>query len=794
MKYTLSQKILIPTLLTVAIGLITATYLSHLYAKSVVQQELAAHLQREVTIITRLMDGWLGERKKDISAWSTLEICRDALTETGYYGRSARKGASVFLSDLESGYPYYDLLFLSDTTGDVIASSHAIRQQSLTIANRKYFQEALLGHVVISQVIASKESGKKIFTVSAPVYAEDELTIVGVIVAAVDLVSFSTLFIEEFRQVESGYAHILDHQGALLAVSQNVTPEDLSHPDDFSSNIKSMTEGSIIHKSGKFQSLTSFQKLNTIDWFFCITQSLDEILLPLKNIGKFSMYISTIILIAISIIISLVFKNIIIDRLSKILEVITRMQHGDLQKQIPDDTNLPDEISELTTSFNDMTLKLELAMDKLHEEIYTRKKTESALEHHQENLEEMIRRRSIELEREVNERKKVEEKLHQAEKMEMIGTLAGGVAHDLNNILSGIVSYPDLLLQLIDEDSKLRTPLKTIKESGVKASTIVQDLLTLARRGVAVKEKVNLNSIITSYLESPEYTQLIAQHNAITITSLLADDLLPVSGSPIHLAKTIMNLVTNAVESMENGGQIVIETHNRYIDTPFENYDTVAEGDYAVIIIRDQGHGIEHENITKIFEPFYSRKKLGRSGTGLGMAVVWGTIKDHNGYIICESAIGSGTTFTLFLPVSTHLPDQEQESPVIENIYGNNESLLVIDDVLEQREIASAILTELGYRVLAAASGEEAVLYARNESFDLLILDMILGEGMDGLDTYKSILEINPNQKAIITSGFSETDRITETLRLGAGQYIKKPYMMYKIGLAVKQELQRKRV
>lgn len=350
------------------------------------------------------------------------------------------------------------------------------------------------------------------------------------------------------------------------------------------------------------------------------------------------------------------------------------------------------------------------------------------------------------------------------------------------------------MLQKISDNDKLRKPLQTIKESGEKASAVVQDLLTLARRGVAVKEKVNLNTIITNYLHSPEYKKLLTQYKKISIESSFAEDLFPVSGSPIHLAQTIMNLVTNAVESMVEGGQILIQTQNRYIDTPFQNHDTIEEGNYVVIVIRDQGHGIEPEEISKIFEPFYTRKKMGRSGTGLGMAVVWGTVKDHNGYINCESQIGEGTTFTLFLPVSTHFPEDEQETPSIVNIYGNNESILVIDDVLEQREIVSAILTELGYRVMVATSGEEALLYAQKKTFDLLLLDMILGEGMDGLDTFSAILEINPGQKAIITSGFSETDRITETMRLGASQYVKKPYMMYKIGIAIKQELQRKRV
>ena len=791
MQSTLSWKILIPTLLTVAIGLLLFAYLSHIRAKTVIQQELGSYLQREVSVTTKLMEGWLRERSRDVTTWSMLEICSDALTETGYYGRSARRGASDFLSDLEKGNPYYDFLFLADPNGKLIAGSHAYQQLSTNIADRQYFKSSINGDTLISPMLNSKESGRKVFTVSAPVYSEDSTIIKGVIVAVIDLVSFSALFIDNFQLTAWSSAYILDNNGEIITISRKGVQARTSSNPDFLTQVNSANEGAFTYDGDQVQEITSFKKLTAINWFFCITQSLDEALLPLKKIGRFSAYLSLVILLVISVIISLLFKKIILSRLSKILEVITRIQNGDLQEQIPDDVHRPDEITELKASFNVMIYKLEQTMAELHEEIGTRKKTELALEHHQENLEEVIRRRSVELECEVSERKKVEEKLYQAEKMEMIGTLAGGVAHDLNNILAGIVSYPDLLLQLISEDSKLRTPLRTIKESGEKASAIVQDLLTLARRGVAVKEKVNLNTIISDYLASPEYKKLIASQKTITVESYFAEDLLPVSGSPIHLAKTIMNLVTNAVESMEDSGKVFIHTENRYIDTPFQNYDTIAEGDYAAIVIQDQGKGIEPEEINKIFEPFYTRKKMGRSGTGLGMAVVWGAIKDHNGYISCESQVGTGTTFTLFLPVSTHFPEKEQEASSIDNIYGNNEKILVVDDVLVQREIASAILTQLNYKVMVAASGEEALLYAQKESFDLLLLDMILGEGMDGLDTFKAILKINPDQKAIIASGFSQTDRIAETMRLGAGQYIKKPYMMYKIGIAIQQELQR---
>ena len=386
-------------------------------------------------------------------------------------------------------------------------------------------------------------------------------------------------------------------------------------------------------------------------------------------------------------------------------------------------------------------------------------------------------------------KRNLEARLHRAEKMEAIGTLAGGVAHDLNNILSGIVSYPDLLLLRLPSDSSMRKPIETIRESGKKAAAIVQDLLTLARRGVPVTEVMNLNEIVTHYLKSPEHQKVVSYHPDVRIDLELEPNLLPIIGSSVHLSKTLMNLVTNAMEAMPDGGQLRLKTENRYVDRPIGDYDAVEEGDYATLSVSDTGVGIAMPDRERIFEPFYTKKKMGRSGTGLGMAVVWGTVKDHRGYIDFASGEGEGTTFKLYFPVTR----QEMKTSLFDgnmpDIRGNGEKVLVIDDVKEQREIASMMLTELGYEAVSAASGEEAIAYLTDQQVDIVILDMIMDAGLDGLDTYRKILEIHPAQKAIIASGYSETHRIREAQRLGAGQYLKKPYSLEKLGVYINKEL-----
>jgi PAS domain S-box-containing protein len=395
------------------------------------------------------------------------------------------------------------------------------------------------------------------------------------------------------------------------------------------------------------------------------------------------------------------------------------------------------------------------------------------------------------LKRAEQEKADLEFRLHRAQKMEAIGTLAGGVAHDLNNILSGIVSYPDLMLIGLPQDSPLRKSIRIIQKSGNKAAAIVQDLLTLARRGVVTKEVVNLNAIVREYLSSPEFEHIQQPNPGIAVKTSLPEDVLNVVGSPVHLSKSIMNLVKNAMEAISDLGEVTISTENTYVDTSINGYDQVKNGDYVTLSVADTGSGISSQDQEHIFEPFYTKKVMGESGTGLGMAVVWGTVKDHHGYIDLKSTPGKGTCFTLYFPaVRQSIAETRSIVSSIHEFMGKGESILVVDDAEEQRDIATEMLKLLRYTVHSVSSGAEAVAYMQaGHSPDLLVLDMIMQPGMDGLDTYREILRQKPGQRAIITSGFAETERVKEAIRLGAKTYIKKPYLIETIGKAVWTEL-----
>ena len=376
--------------------------------------------------------------------------------------------------------------------------------------------------------------------------------------------------------------------------------------------------------------------------------------------------------------------------------------------------------------------------------------------------------------------RKSEEKLARSEKMEAMGLMAGGVAHDLNNILSGIVSYPELLLLDLPEGSPLREPIKTIQESGMRAADVVEDLLTIARGVATGNEALNLNAMVEEYISSAEHQKLEKIHPLSTFKTDLDSELLNITGSASHVKKVLMNLIVNASEAIEGKGTVTVSTMNRYLDEPLKGYEDVRIGEYVLLSISDDGSGISPQDLDRVFEPFYTKKVMGRSGTGLGLAVVWNSMLDHNGYINVKSS-EKGTVFELYFPTTREeVAAEEEEIPVAE-YQGHGEKILVVDDEERQREIANGILTRLGYNAETVSSGEEAIEYVKEHPVDLILLDMVMPKGINGRKTYEEIIKIRPGQKAIIATGYAKTKEVDRAQDLGAGKYIKKPYTLGKV-------------
>lgn len=396
----------------------------------------------------------------------------------------------------------------------------------------------------------------------------------------------------------------------------------------------------------------------------------------------------------------------------------------------------------------------------------------------------------VRIAKDITDLKHLENQLQQSQKMEALGMMAGGVAHDLNNILAGIISYPEFLLLQLPESSELRAPIEAIQQSGNRAANVVADLLTVARGAASTRAPYNINTLINEYMSSPEYNNLLSHHPGIVCTKQLDAHHPIILCSPMHIKKIVMNLISNAMEAFDNKkGNVSISTSNEKIGLKKGQREQGFEPcEYVLLTIRDDGPGISNEDLDHIFEPFYSKKVMGKSGTGLGLAIVWNSVKDHNGTILVTST-DEGTQFQVSLPVTTekHVPQRQNEKK--EKLRGNGEHILVVDDERHLRDIANLILTNMGYRVDTVSSGDAAIEYVKNNHIDLLVLDMLMEPGISGLETYKEILKLYPTQKAIIASGYSESSDVKATLQLGADGFIQKPYSIHQLGFAVKNAL-----
>ncbi|MCP4705132.1 MAG: response regulator, partial [candidate division Zixibacteria bacterium] len=395
---------------------------------------------------------------------------------------------------------------------------------------------------------------------------------------------------------------------------------------------------------------------------------------------------------------------------------------------------------------------------------------------------------AIERKQMINQKISLQEELERAQRMESLGILAGGVAHDLNNMLGPLVGYPELILMKLPEDSPIRKQVKRIGRSAKDAADVIQDLLTLARRGRYEMEPTNLVEVVEFYLDSPSHQKLAEERPEITINCDFQDKQLFINGSSPHLSKVVMNLIVNASDAMATSGDLSISVTQESLDKLYGGFNKIEPGNYTILKVRDTGMGIEGEDLDKIFEPYYSKKKMGSSGSGLGLSVVYGIVKDHHGYYDIFSSKGKGTEFILYFP-AIEKPANSIIDPKDE--IGGQETILIIDDAPEQRDIATEFLSSLGYNAVTAENGHKAIDYLSHNQVDLIMIDMIMEKDFDGLDTYRQIVKMHPGQKAIVVSGFSATERVDEMLALGAGAYVKKPFTFGALSKAIRDELDR---
>ncbi|MFH1699599.1 MAG: PAS domain S-box protein [Candidatus Zixiibacteriota bacterium] len=384
--------------------------------------------------------------------------------------------------------------------------------------------------------------------------------------------------------------------------------------------------------------------------------------------------------------------------------------------------------------------------------------------------------------REITETKILQELTERTQRLETAGRIAGQVAHDFNNLLGPLMAYPELMKEELPDDHPLIQYIEDIEKSARQIADINMQLLTLGQRGYYNQELLNVNDIIRQIIK-----QQPMELETIKFSAELEEGLMNIKGGASQIYRIISNLMTNATDSIKNGGELVVRTENYYVDTKTGSYGGISKGEYVKITIRDSGCGISPDIIANIFDPFFTTKATDKTrGSGLGLSVVHAVMSDHNGFIDLESELGKGSSFYLYFPATRESISREPEQ---DEVVGGKESILVVDDDTVQREVIKVILNRLGYKVYTVESGEMALDILGNESYDLLLLDMIMPPGIDGVETYRGALKINPFQKAIVISGYAKSERVQEALKLGVGAFVRKPMTMRVLATAVRAEL-----
>jgi PAS domain S-box-containing protein len=380
------------------------------------------------------------------------------------------------------------------------------------------------------------------------------------------------------------------------------------------------------------------------------------------------------------------------------------------------------------------------------------------------------------------ERRKLEERLRQADKMESIGTLAGGIAHDFNNLLMGIQGYASLALMNLDPIDPNYERLKRIEQQVQSGSDLTKQLLGFARGGRYEVKPSDMNDILEKTASMFGRTR-----KEITMDRKYANDLWSAEVDRGQMEQMLLNLYVNAWQAMPGGGEITVETHNVVLEDRQAFPYNMNPGRYVMISVTDTGEGIDEKIKDKIFDPFFTTKKFGR-GAGLGLAMVYGIIKGHGGMINVDTSPGQGTTFNIYLPASQQAVVQEIAAPA--KIVGGTETILVVDDEGMVLKVCGELLESIGYRVLTVESGQEAldVYMEHGKEIDLVILDMIM-PGMSGAETFDRLRGMNPDIRVLLSSGYSMNSEAKHIMDQGCNGFLQKPFLLERLSGKVRELL-----
>ncbi len=731
-KWGIKTKLIILVLSAILPILILNFYLlfKDLKHDKLMLEQSALHQSQMVSeeIDQALFEGW-----QHLSAFSEFPAIKN---------KSWQK-CSQFLSHIKPQYPYYENIFVSDTDGWVRCSAVPYKKM-VNNKDRSYFKEVIekkgyaIGDVVIGRI-----TGKPVIVLAYPVLDQSN-NLTAVIGAALSLLNVDKMF-TSMNLIPNTVIILTDQQGSI--VTSNIEPEkyimqDISSAAWFQEILK-RKDGMLTLQFMGEERLTAISSPKMIKWNSIVGIPASAVYGPLRDDLLKNIFFSLLIL-SITLFIAKVFGRYIIEPISELTREVREVGYGDFRRLVNIKTG--DEIEGLASSFNDMVRKLD--------------------------------------ERKV-ENEKLQKQFFLSQKMEAIGTLTSGIAHDFNNMLNVILGYTQLIMEEVDKNSPQYRHFQQIYNAGQSAADLTGQLLAFSRRQVIDPKIVNPNNIITNLEKMLK--RLLGADIALQIS--LAKDLSPVMADKGQMGQVIMNLCVNARDAMPEGGQLIIETMNTQLDETYRiSHPWAGPGSYAMISITDTGIGMDEETQARIFEPFFTTKELGK-GTGLGLAVVYGIVKQHNGLIHVYSQKGQGTTFKIYLPAFSGQAEAIT-TPKLTELKGGNETILLAEDNDMLREMAETILKKFGYTILTAKNGDEAIqiFNANNDKISLAILDIVMPV-CGGEEAYARMSAIKPGLKVLFVTGYSAGTHHTDFISKERHPFLQKPFSQEDLARKVREAL-----
>jgi len=724
------------------------------------EKNAGEHLEEKVTHVAQTIDRHMLARVRDLNVLSNNPL----------FHTSTINSISDYLSNIVSEYPFYDELFFVNKEGIIISSSNRLMVGKNILDLEpdiiQEFHKAINGEVSdvyisdISKVSQKElEQGDLLDIELLSGIVDETGSKLGVLVGFVNLKFITDLvFHLEEHTVGREYAYLVNDPGEVIITRDNTVKLLAPHPDLQIENLQQKLEGDeygyLIYESSKeikvisgYADLAEYGTDRVGDWSLLVVIPYKDVMAPVYRMMLQSFYVFLVLLAGIIILVILLSRNLS-NPIILLKDAVEEVGKGNLTKV---EIRTKDEIGELSTAFNTMSERLDQS---------------------------------------TTEKKELKKKLQQSQKMEAIGTLAGGIAHDFNNILTAIFGNVELAKIKADKSNPLNEHISSIGKSAIRAKDLVDQILTFSRKTEKEKYPLRVELVLEEaikLLRSSIPTTIEITKDINSQGTVLAD--------PTQLHQVIMNLCTNAYHAMrEKGGLLGVSLKEVAITS-----DDIAmglelnPGKYLQLEVSDTGCGMNQETKDKIFDPYFTTKEHG-GGTGLGLAVVHGIVKGHNGHITVYSEPSQGTTFHVYLPLSEEDAITVKIISETEHLAGGSEHIMFVDDEEKNASVAKEILSKQGYQVDIFTNGVQAwqEFQKQPDGYDLVITDMTM-PFMDGAELAQKILEIRPSLPIILCTGYSEMINREKSLAMGISEYLQKPMAMSMLAKSVRQTLDKRK-